>query len=125
MGYLENKKKKGSLWSSFRYAFEGVRYAVCTERNMWIHICVAVCVIVAGFYFQLSKYEWIIILLVMTNVIGLEMLNTALEAAVDLVTEDYHPLAKKAKDIAAGAVLVTVVTAIIIGLIIFIPRLGL
>lgn len=121
MGYQGNKKS--SLWCSFRYAFEGIWSAIRTERNIRIHICFVIGVVIASWYFQVSRLEWIILIMVMSTIIGLEMINTAIEAAVDIVTEEYHPLAKRAKDLAAGAVLLAAVASVIIGLIIFIPYL--
>lgn len=123
MGYIDNKRKKQRLLHSFLCAFKGIKYVLLFERNMIIHIAVTVCVILAGFYFQVSGLEWCILLITIAMVIGLEMMNTAIEAVVDLITKERHPLAKRAKDVAAGAVLIAAIAAVFIGCIIFIPYL--
>lgn len=88
---------------------------------MRIHYLAAVIVICCGFYFHITKIEWVVLLIVIGIVMGLEMVNTAVEKTVDLVTADIHPFAKIAKDVAAGAVLLFAVIAVIIGAIIFVP----
>lgn len=89
---------------------------------MRIHFAAGILVSAAGFIFGLSAIEWCIILLLIAGVITLEMVNTAIEKTVDLVTKEYKPLAKAAKDIAAGAVLIYSIAAVVIGFIIFIPK---
>nr|WP_295969452.1 diacylglycerol kinase family protein [uncultured Bacillus sp.] len=116
-------KKKIALLRSFSYAFSGVYYAFRQERNMKIHCLAAIVVIFLGFYLQLSAMEWGFILLAVGGMFSLEMVNTAIERTVDLITEEYHPLAKQAKDIAAGAVIVYAITSVIIGCIIFLPKI--
>lgn len=115
--------KKEPLDKSFGYAFEGLWNTVKSERNMQIHLGFTVCVIIAGFIFRISVTEWMFCLVLFALVISLELVNTALEAAVDVATDEWRPLAKKAKDAAAGAVLVAAILAAVIGLLIFIPRL--
>ncbi len=115
--------KKQPLDKSFGYAFEGVWNTVKSERNMQIHLGFTVCVIIAGFIFGITKTEWLICLVLFGQVMSLELVNTALEACVDVATDEWKPLAKKAKDAAAGAVLVSAIIAAVIGLWIFIPRL--
>ncbi|MBB6445988.1 undecaprenol kinase [Bacillus benzoevorans] len=90
---------------------------------MRIHCTAAGLVILFGLYFQLSASEWIFILLAIGGMFSLELVNTAIERTVDLVTEEFHPLAKQAKDIAAGAVLVYAILSVIIGCIIFLPKI--
>lgn len=119
MDYKDNRR--GSFVSSFRYAFSGIIYALVTERHMKIHSLIACLVIISGFYFGITKIEWLILLLTIVVVISLEMVNTAIEKVVDLVTDEYHQLAKYAKDVAAGAVLVAAIFAVVIGCIIFVP----
>ena len=92
------------------------------ERNFQIHTAAALLVVVFGLLLHISAVEWCISLTLFGLVMGLELVNTAVEAVVDLVTEEYKPLAKKAKDTAAGAVLIAAIMAAIAGLIIFIPR---
>lgn len=108
---------------SFKYAFKGIRIVFTSEKNMLIHLIVALLVIVAGFVFAISTIEWMICLLCFGFVIGAEMFNTSIENVVDLVSPKKHELAGKAKDIAAGAVLVTAIIAAVVGLIIFVPKL--
>ena len=108
------KEKKEPLFKSFGYAFEGIWTGISKERNMKIH-----CLAILG----LTPVEWCICLLLFGMVVSLELVNTAVEAVVDLVTEERKPLAKIAKDTAAGAVLFTAIMAVIIGCIIFVPHL--
>mgnify|MGYP000131484335 CR=1 FL=1 len=89
---------------------------------MKIHCVAMVCVVIVGFVFHITPVEWCICLTLFALVMALEMVNTAVEAVVDLVTEERHPLAKIAKDTAAGAVLIAAIMAAIVGLIIFVPK---
>ncbi len=109
------------LIKSFGYAFVGIVTAT-KQQNMRIHLISAIVVIVAALLTGISTIEWIVLIIVMALVIGMEMVNTAIEAIVDLVTPHYHPLAKVAKDVAAGAVLIFAIASVIIGCIIFIPK---
>lgn len=111
--------KVKKLVDSFNYAIEGIIYSVRTQRNMKIHMVVALVVLTACFIYDLSKFELLIIGLTVTMVIVAEMVNTAIESAIDATTNYYHPLAKIAKNTAAGAVLITAVNAAIVGYIIF------
>lgn len=113
--------KSKSLRESFSYAFSGVLYAFFRERNLKIHLLAAILAIFLGFYFDLSRIEWAILLLTIFLVVIVETINTAIEKTIDLVTKEYHPLAKIAKNVAAGAVLLSAINAIIIGIIIFGP----
>ena len=117
------KQKKDPLYKSFGYAFAGIFAVVTKERNMKIHCAAVVCVMIAGLVFHISPIEWCICLTLFGLVMALEMVNTAVEAVVDLVTEERKPLAKLAKDAAAGAVLIAALMAAIAGMIIFIPKL--
>ncbi len=110
-----------ALIKSFQHAFCGILTSFVIGRNIKVHYIAALAAILGGLYFGISKVEFLIILLVSTQVICLEMVNTAIERTVDLVTAEYHLYAKIAKDIAAGAVLVAAIFAIIIGGIIFLP----
>ncbi|MER2029144.1 MAG: diacylglycerol kinase family protein [Solibacillus sp.] len=109
------------FFRSFRYAMEGLVTAVL-EQNLRFHLVSAIVVIMAGFVTGLSIVEWCIIILVIAFVIGTELINTAIERAVDLASPEIHPLAKQAKDVAAGAVLVFALASVIIGLLIFLPK---
>jgi len=104
---------------SFRFALNGVLLSFKTQRHLRIHFVMAVLVLLAGFVWRLSRAELLILVSAISLVILTELLNTALEAVVDLVTTDYHPLAKVAKDVAAGAVLVAAVNAALVGALVF------
>ncbi|NSE35199.1 diacylglycerol kinase [Dorea longicatena] len=117
------KQKKDPLYKSFGYAFAGIFAVVTKERNMKIHCVAMVCVVIVGFVFHITPVEWCICLTLFGLVMALEMVNTAVEAVVDLVTKERRPLAKLAKDAAAGAVLIAAIMAAIAGMIIFIPKL--
>ena len=115
--------RKNKLYKSFGYAFQGIFNTIFHERNMQIHCTVTVLVVIFGFILHISLIEWLFCLVLFGLVLSLELVNTALEAVVDLVTEERKPLAKKAKDAAAGAVLIAAIMAAIIGGIIFFPKL--
>jgi diacylglycerol kinase len=108
---------------SFHYAFQGLGYAIRTQRNMRIHLSVAIVVILAGLFFHISALEFAILFIAITAVFIAEMFNTVLELCVDLASPTYHPLAKIAKDVAAGAVLANALLSILIGLCILGPHL--
>ncbi len=116
------RHKRNSLYKSFRCAFEGIWTGLKKERNMKIHFFFMIGVIFAGLIYKISLIEWCICLILFGLILSLELVNTAIETVVDLVTEEKKPLAKVAKDTAAGAVLFSAIMALIIGLIIFIPK---
>lgn len=107
---------------SFQYAFQGIIDLFCTQPNARIHLFVFMIVLIAGYYFQLSVSEWLLIILCSSSVLAAEAANTAIEYLTDLVSPDYHPLAGKAKDAAAACVLLMAIGAALIGLIIFLPK---
>ncbi|TAK42591.1 MAG: diacylglycerol kinase family protein [Saprospiraceae bacterium] len=107
---------------SFRYAFAGIAELVRSQPNAMIHLSAAALVIIAGLFFGLSRMEWCAVVFAITIVIAAEAVNTALEYLTDLISPNYHPLAGKAKDLAAGAVLISSVGAIVVGIIIFLPK---
>lgn len=115
--------KKDPLYKSFGYAFQGVFNTIRTERNIKIHCAAAILVTIFGIWLQISKTEWMICFILFGLILALELVNTAVEATVDLFTEERKPLAKKAKDAAAGAVLIVAIFAAVIGILIFIPKL--
>lgn len=115
--------KGGSLLSSFAHAFDGVITGLRAERNMIVHFGAMVVVVVFGVILHISAAEWIVCVMLFALVMALELVNTAVETAVDLCTDAYDPRAKVAKDTAAGAVLVAAVGAAIIGCVIFLPKL--
>jgi diacylglycerol kinase len=108
---------------SFGYAGRGIRVVFRSEVNMKIHIFISILVIISGFALKINTSEWCLCLLCMGLVVGAEMMNTAVENVVDLVSPDFHPLAGKAKDIAAGAVLICAIISFLVGLLIFIPKI--
>lgn len=109
------------FFKGFIFAFQGIKTAFLEQRNLRFHSAAALIVIAAGFIFEITKTEWLIALLCIAMVIGMELLNTAVEYLTDLASPEIHPLAKKAKDVAAAAVLFVSIIAAIIGLIIFLP----
>ena len=117
-------EKKDPLYRSFGYAFQGIFTCVRKERNMKIHCVAAVLVVIAGVILKISAIECCICMVLFGLVMALEHVNTAVEAVVDMVTEEYHPLAKVAKDTAAGAVLIAAIMAAIAGGIIFLPKIA-
>ena len=108
---------------SFGYAWKGLRQCIGKEQNLSFHLITTIIVIGAGILFDITRTEWMIIILCIGMVVAAELFNTAIERLVDLVSPERHPIAGQVKDIAAGAVLVCAVAAAIIGLIIFIPYL--
>ncbi|WP_053367177.1 diacylglycerol kinase family protein [Bacillus sp. FJAT-27245] len=115
---------RGRLLKSFGFAITGLLTAIQKERNMQIHIFAGVATICLSVFFSISKLEWLFILLAIAGMLSLELLNTAVERVVDLVTQEYHPVAKQAKDIAAAAVLVYACMSVLVGLIIFLPKIA-
>lgn len=107
---------------SFQYAFAGLWYTLKTQRNAQIHVGIGSCIIILAFVLQINLTEWTIIALTSGFVIVTEMLNTAIEGAMDFASTDYHPQIKVVKDVAAGAVLVSAITAIVVGLLILAPN---
>ncbi|HHY72974.1 MAG TPA: diacylglycerol kinase family protein [Bacillus bacterium] len=116
-------KEMKRLLASFSYATQGLLHVIKKERNMQIHLTIACIVLFFAYFFSVSKLEWIVILLCIGIMLSLESLNTAIERTVDLCTEEIKPLAKQAKDVAAGAVFVFAIISVIIGLIIFLKPL--
>ena len=112
------------LLDSFNYAIEGIVYAVRTQRNMKIHMLAAMLVLLSCFMFNISKIEILIITITVSMVIVAEMINTAIECALDATTNYYHPLVKIAKNVSAGAVFVTAFNAVIVGYIVFWDKLS-
>lgn len=108
---------------SFGYAFKGLADVLRTQPNARFHVLAAVLVIAAGWYFRLAGWEWGLITLAVTLVIAAEAMNTALEYLVDLISPHPHPLAGKAKDAAAAAVLVTAIGTAVLGGVIFGPKI--
>lgn len=110
------------LLASFGYAFAGLGHCFRTQRNFRIHISIAVLATIAGYFLALSFVEWAVVAVMVTLVLAAEMVNTMVESLVDLVTQERHPLAKVAKDVAAGVVLLTAIGAVVVGLLVFAPK---
>lgn len=112
-----------SLWQGFRCAMRGIGEAAATERSFRIELAAAVAAFGLGAALGLSRGEWALLSVVVALVLAAELFNTALEAVVDLVSPQYHPRARRAKDAAAGAVLMMALGAVAVGLALFLPRL--
>jgi diacylglycerol kinase (ATP) len=109
---------------SFYNAFRGGWYVVRTQRNAWIHVAVVLLVVLLSFWLRLDLRDWAVIVLTITIVFVAEFLNTAVEVVVDLASPRQHPLARVAKDVGAGAVLLAAIAAVLIGLLILGPPLS-
>ena len=121
----ERKRQKGlkKFFYSFTYPIKGLAYAYRNEQNLVVDVGMAILVVIAGFIFNVSVTEWALLILTIGLVLSCELINTAIEATVDLVTEEYHPIAKVAKDTSAAAVFIFAIVAILVGIIIFGPKL--
>jgi diacylglycerol kinase len=108
---------------SFGNAFRGIFFAFKTQHNIWIHSLAIVVVVITGFIFKLDVMEWGLVVLAIGLVLAAEMINTAMEWLMDLVSPDYSEKAGLIKDAAAGAVLVAAVISVIIGIIVFLPKI--
>ncbi len=104
---------------SFVHAGRGVWIFLKTTHNAWIHVVALVVAIAFGFYFGISHIEWIILILVGGVVLAAEAFNTAIEIDIDLTSPEYHPYARDTKDVAAAAVLISAITALVVGILIF------
>ncbi len=119
---LQNEKQFPKRLRAFALAFRGVTEAWKSELHFQIQTLIAVAVIAVGFWLQITLLEWSLITLAISSVLTAELLNTAIEKTLDRVSDEFHPLTKSAKDIAAGAVLISACGSVIIGVIIFLPR---
>lgn len=125
---MENLSEK-KAWSvvkraqSFTHAFRGIRLFIKTTPNALIHMGIGIIVIILGFYFRVSTYEWIALIFAIGFVLVSEAFNTAIEIDINLTSPEYHPYAKDTKDVAAGAVLLASFIAFFIGLIVFLPKI--
>ena len=118
-----NQWSIGARLKSFSYAFEGIRQFLVSEAHARIHLVATLIVIFAAFYFRVNAIEVIALTISVSLVWIAEMLNTAIEKSMDLVTRKFHPQVKLVKDVAAGAVLLAASSAIIVGSVIFIPKI--
>ncbi len=122
----DNRRKRRGIkrfWQSFGYSWDGFKYAYANEQSMMIHLISVVIVVVLGIWLSIDVTEWLLCLCMFGFVLGGELLNTAVEATVDMAMPDINPLAKIAKDTASAAVAVFATIAAIIGLVIFIPKI--
>jgi len=108
---------------SFRYAAQGIKQAVVSQHNMWIHLGAAFLVVVFGFLLKIGFIEWMLLVFAMGFVLSAEIFNSSIEVLTDLVSPEINSRAGLVKDMAAGAVLVAAITAAIIGLLVFVPKL--
>lgn len=106
---------------SFTFAWKGILTCAGHEQNITFHLVAAIVVVVGGFFFNITHTEWMVVMLCIGTVITAELFNSAIERLVDLVSPEWQKIAGEVKDIAAGAVLVTAITAAIVGLIVFLP----
>lgn len=113
-----------NLIDSFNYAVTGILMAMKTEKNLRIHYLMSIVVIIFSLFFDFSRLEFMILLFAISLVIVTEMINTAIEKTIDIITKKYHPLAKIAKDISAGAVLISAINAVVVGYLLFFDRLN-
>jgi diacylglycerol kinase len=111
------------FFAGFKYALNGLWYALRTQRNARVHVSIAILAILAGIVLHISAVEFAMVFVAITGVFITEMFNTVFELCIDIASPDYHPLAKIAKDVAAGAVLLSAMLAVVIGLFVFVPHI--
>src|SRR3989344_1895103 len=120
------EKRDGSILherKSFGYAIEGIVYSFKKGTHFKIHVATAIVVVILGLIYAISSFEWLVVLLISSAVIAAEAFNTAIEETCDILHPEHHPGARLAKHCAAGAVLILSIAAVIIGLIIFLPKI--
>jgi diacylglycerol kinase len=118
-----SRPPRATFLKSFLCAWNGLRYTFRTQRNARIHVVMALLAVAMGLWLGISPTDWVLVFVAIGGVFGAEMLNTAVEACADLATQEYHPLAKVAKDVGAGVVLLSAILSGIIGLFVFGPHL--
>lgn len=119
----QSKSEWAKFVASFGYAFSGLWYTLRTQRNMRVHLTIALLALLVGLFLRISPVEFAVIFLAIISVFTAEMFNTVLELCVDLASPEYSPIAKIAKDVAAGAVLFSAIISVIIGFLIFLPHI--
>lgn len=107
--------------NSFRFALNGLFATLRTQSNIWVQIPIGLAVLLAAFYFKVTRTEWLILVLTIAGVLTAELINTSTEVTLNYLSKEHHLDVKAAKDIAAGAVLIASIASVIIGLIIFLP----
>ncbi len=123
---LHKKENKFSIIKrarSFNHAARGLSIVLRTQPNIIIHILSSFIILILGFFYHISHTEWIMLIFAIGIVLAAEAFNTAIEIDIDLTSPDYHPFARDTKDVAAGAVLITAITALAVGLLIFVPKM--
>jgi len=108
---------------SFKYAFNGLRILIKEEHNARIHLFATICILIAGLFFKISINEWIAIIFSVGLVFSLEIINSSIENIADFISPERHEMIRKIKDLSASGVLISAITALLIGLIIFIPKI--
>lgn len=125
--YVEslNLKKLGfkRILKSFKFSFDGLKYAYIHEQSLLLHVIVMTFIVVCGFAFKISPIQWVITLVMGALILVAELFNTSIEAVVDMVTEEFHPLAKVAKDTASAACFIADMTAAGMWLAVFVPKI--
>ena len=125
MNSIRNKSKAKGLnriWSSTKYSLEGLKYAFLNEKSLTLYTVLSFIAIIIAFLLKISTNQWICLLLSLGVVLTIELINTAIEATVDMVTVEYNPLAKVAKDCGSAATFVSTVIAVVVALVIFVPK---
>jgi diacylglycerol kinase len=117
------KREGARRATSFRAAFSGLRRLVTSERHFQLHLIAGTCAVILAAFLGFSRLEWTILILTIGLVLVAEGLNSAIERAIDTTTPSFHPLAKAAKDIAAAAVLIAAIASVVIGLLLYVPKL--
>lgn len=120
---MHTKYKDKSFLRGVGYCLEGISYTFKNERNFRIEIILGIIAVILSFLLKISILEWVVIVLLITLVLVLELLNTAFESIVDLYTQEYNKMAKAAKDVAAAAVLTASIFSLVIGILIFVPKI--
>lgn len=115
--------QKPGFWRSLNQAWRGMLYTVKTQKHVQFHLVAGFSVLLFAWYCEVTQFEWMILIFAIGSVISAEVMNSAVEIVVDMVQPNFHPLAGMAKDVAAGAVLVTAIQAVVIGMIVFAPVL--
>ena len=126
MSMESKERKKFSLrrfFISFKYSFDGLKYAYLNEQSMLLHLISTIIIIVLGIFFKISLIEWIICITLLTCIISIELLNTAIEATVDLVTKEKRELAKIAKDTSSASAGMISIFSLVVFLLIFVPKI--
>ena len=120
---MKQTETRQSITKAYNAAIEGILYTFKSERNMKIHYCLAVAVLIISLFFDLTKVEMLLLTFAISLVVISEMFNTAIEKTIDMITEEYNPLAKIAKDVAAGGVLIATLNSVVVGYILFYDKL--